>query len=67
MTIEIFSRIKDGSLDRVCHDDNYCNIQLKYKKKQFKFNVNRLWNNNENNDEIFRELMYRSDGYRRIF
>ena len=53
MTIEIFSRIKDGSLDRVCHDDNYCNIQLKYKKKQFKFNVNRLWNNNENNDEIF--------------
>ena len=67
MPIEIFSRIKDGSLSRVCHDENYCNIQLKYKKKEFKFNVNRLWNNNEGNDEIFNEIAHKSNGYKRVF
>ena len=68
MTIEIFSRVKDGSFNNVSHaNDNACNIALKYKKKKFNFNINKLWNNNENNDEIFNEINYRSSGYRRIY
>ena len=57
MTIEIFSRVKDGSLNNVSHNTNLCNIQMKYKKHNFVFKVNKLWNNNERTGEIFNEVI----------
>lgn len=67
MPIEIFSRVKDGSLDKISTNSNTCNIDFTYKKKDFKFNVNKLWNNNERNVEIFNHINEKSREYKRVF
>ena len=67
MPIEIFSRVKDGSIDRVSHTKNTSNINFKYQKKDFKFVINKLWNNGEKNKEIFDTLYSKSDIHSHVY
>ena len=67
MPIQVFSRIKDGSLKQVSGSDNYTNIILNYKKKTYEHKINKLWNNNEINSEIHHELNERSEDYEKIY
>ena len=67
MPIEIFSRVKDGAIPRVSHTENSSNIAFKYQKKDFKFVINKLWNNNEKNKEIFDTLYKRSQNHAHVY
>ena len=67
MPIEIFSRIKDGSLKHVSGADNNTKIGYNYKKRKYEYKINKLWNNGETNEEIHHELMSRSDDYEKIY
>ena len=67
MPIEIFSRIKDGSLKHVSGADNNTKIVYNYKKRKYEYKINKLWNNGETNEEIHHELMSRSNDYEKIY
>ena len=53
MGIEIFARVKDGSLPRVTKTEHNCNIKFTYQKNKYNYNINKIWNNNEGNKEIY--------------
>ena len=42
MPIEIFSRIKDGSLKHVSGGDNNTKIIYNYKKRKYEYKINKL-------------------------
>jgi len=63
MPIQIFSRIKDGSLKHVSGSNNHTNIRYHYKKKTYQYEINKVWNNAETNTIIFEDLKERSKEY----
>jgi len=63
MPIQIFSRIKDGSLKQVSGSNNHTNIRYHYKRKTYKYKINKVWNNAETNSLIFEDLKERSKEY----
>ena len=42
MPIQIFSRVKDGALSQVSGTPNAAHIRYTYKKKQFKYKINKV-------------------------
>ena len=67
MPIQVFSRIKDGIIKKVNESENFVNIEYVYKRKKYKYKINKLWNNFESNNFIFKELDNKSTNYNRIF
>ena len=63
MPIDVFSRVKDGELSIINESNNYCNLRFNGKKKYNKFVINRLWKNKTTNEDIFKELLERSQNY----
>ena len=67
MGIEIFARVKDGSLPRVTKTEHNCNIKFTYQKNKFDYNINKIWNNNEKNQEIYEYLKRNNDNYSNFY
>ena len=67
MPIQIFSRVKDGALSQVSGTPNAANIRYTYKKKQFKYKINKIWNGGESNTEIYGDLKERGTVYPRVY
>ena len=67
MGIEIFARVKDGSLPRVTKTEHNCNIKFTYQKNKFDYNINKIWNNNEKNQEIYEYLKRNNDDYSNFY
>ena len=67
MPIQIFSRVKDGALSQVSGTPNAAHIRYTYKKKQFKYKINKVWNSGESNTEIYSDLKERGIVYPRIY
>ena len=63
MPIEVFSRVKDGQLNVVNENRNYCKIKFQGKKKESEFIINKLWKMNTQNEEIFQYLLEKSQQY----
>ena len=43
MPIEVFSRIRDGSINVINENQNLCNIKFKGKTDDNKFTINKIW------------------------
>jgi len=67
MGIEIFARVKDGSLPRVTKTEHNCNIKFTYQKNKYNYNINKIWNNNEGNKEIYDYLKRNEENYSNFY
>lgn len=67
MPIEIFSRVKDGTISQVSGGPNVSNIRYTYNKKHFQYKINKLWDKGEDNQCIFDNLKERENSASHIF
>ena len=67
MPIEIFSRVRDGTISQVSGGPNVSNIRYTHNKKHFHFKINRLWDKGEDNEYIFNDLIERKKLSSHIF
>ena len=56
MPIQVYCRIRDGKFDKIFNDETSCNLHVTHKRTKHDFEVNKIWNNNETDDEIFDDL-----------
>ena len=56
MTLTIYCRVKDTPIHSKILSDNIVNLSIPYKKKEFKFNVNDVFQN-INTEDIFKKLI----------
>jgi hypothetical protein len=56
MPIQVYCRIRDGKFDKIFNDEISCNLHVTHKRTKHDFEVNKIWNNGETNDEIFEDL-----------
>ena len=63
MPIEVFSRIRDGSINVINENQNLCNIKFKGKTDDNKFTINKIWREKTSNEIIFNDLIERSNNY----
>ena len=67
MPIEVFSRVRDGTISQVSGGPNVSNIRFNYNKKHVHFKINKLWDNGEDNECIFNDLKEREKLTSHIF
>ena len=59
MPIEVFSRVRDGTISQASGGPNVSNIRFNHNRKHFHFKINKLWDNGEDNEHIFNDLKER--------
>ena len=67
MPIEVFSRIRDGSLNVINENRNLCNIKFKGKTDDNKFTINKIWREKTSNEIIFNDLIEKSESYNECY
>mgnify|MGYP001262961137 FL=1 len=67
MPIEVFSRIRDGSLNVVNENHNLCNVKFKGKTDDNKFTINKIWREKTSNELIFNDLVERSKNFNECY
>ncbi len=56
MVLNVYCRVKDKPVNFKILNDNICNLTIPYKKKQFEFNINHIFQNVDN-QAVFNKLM----------
>ena len=67
MPIEVFSRVRDGTISQVSGGPNVSNIRYIHNKKYFHFKINKLWDKGEDNECIFNDLKERENNTSQTF
>jgi len=57
MGIKVYCRVRDGKFNKMVQNDTCCNLYITHKKKNYEFELNKVWNNSETNEEIFEDLV----------
>lgn len=57
MAIRVYCRVRDGKFDKIFNDETSCNLHITHKRTQHNFEINKVWNNNETDEQIFDELI----------
>ena len=59
MGIKVYCRVRDGNFNKMIQNNKGCNLHITHKNKKYDFELNKVWNNGETNEQIFEELIQR--------
>tara|TARA_Y100000389_G_scaffold107873_2_gene104927 strand:+ start:9049 stop:10149 length:1101 start_codon:yes stop_codon:yes gene_type:complete len=57
MGIKVYCRVRDGNFNKMIQNNKGCNLHITHKNKKYDFELNKVWNNGETNEQIFEELI----------
>jgi len=57
MGIKVYCRVRDGNFNKMIQNDKNCKLHITHKNKKYDFELNKVWNNGETNEQIFEDLI----------
>ena len=57
MGIKVYCRVRDGNFNKMVQNNKCCNLHVTHKNKKYDFELNKVWNSGETNEEIFEDLV----------
>lgn len=57
MGIKVYCRVRDGNFNKMIQNNKGCNLHITHKNKKYDFELNKVWNDGETNEQIFEELI----------
>ena len=57
MGIKVYCRVRDGNFNKMIQNNKGCNLHITHKNKKYDFELNKVWNNGETNEQIFEDLI----------
>ena len=67
MPIEVFTRVKDGTVPIFSKNKNSCQISFTNSKKKYDFTVNDVWDSKVTNNNIFSKFNKNSNFYNDVY